>query len=74
MTPIAELLERYGRAGEEDLFDVVQFGSVKLPPALGRSSEDRFDGFNARLVGSGDLLVDDATSWAHLRRKPTPSA
>lgn len=67
---LQELLDGHGRTETLDELDHVQSGQVILPLAIGRSSQDRFADFNARLVGSGDLLLDDGRVWAHLRRRP----
>lgn len=59
--------------GDADAFEVVQWGRVLQEPAIGRSSSERLGGINARLVASGDVLLDEIEVggvWGHWRRRP----
>lgn len=69
---VQRLLDRYGRAEILDDLVLVQSGHVLMPAAQGLSCADRFAGFYANAVGSGDVLVDDERHWAHLRRPSIP--
>lgn len=67
-------VDEHVAAAIADGFEIVQQGAVVIPfnpdakpkPTLA----DRFGGFNAGAVGSGDKLFDDDKRWVHLRRRP----